>query len=110
MACDLGGQSPYTKEQTWRLVETGRAFFWPGERGAIIADVYDVPAYRALNLWAAGGDLNELVNVILPNIEAWAKNNGFRYVGFASPRKGWTKLLANRGFTPQAITYAKELK
>lgn len=109
MACDLGGQAPYTKEQVWRLIESRQAYFWPGKAAANISDVYDVPAYKALNLWASGGDLKELITEILPSIEIWAAFNGFSYVGFSSPRKGWTKLLAKRGFTPQAITYAKEL-
>lgn len=95
------GGEPQTHDIDDVLAEvlTGDAQFWPGLNAAFVTQVHDFPRYRALHSWIAGGDLGEIVEDMLPEIEAWGRGRGctrFTVIG----RKGWLRVLAKYGYRP----------
>lgn len=91
-----------------RLIEQGRAHFWPGRRCAVVTEFYDYPRLRACNLWLLGGDLKELL-AMRPAIEAWARAEGCSRILGGGPRRGWARVLEPLGYRPGWIIYCKEL-
>ena len=89
-------------------IEAGDALFWPGQACAIVTQFWTMPRARVLNFWLAGGDLTELVEVLRPRIEAFARDNGCTAVVIAG-RKGWQRVLAPHGHKPLWTAYMKEL-
>jgi GNAT superfamily N-acetyltransferase len=92
-----------------RLVEQGRAHFWPGRRCAVVTEFYLYPRVKACNLWLLGGDLRELLQ-LRPAIEAWAKAQGCARILGGGPRRGWERVLKPLGYRPEWIIYSKELE
>lgn len=90
------------------MCETGEARFIPGERSAAVVEVIEYPRLNRLHLWLNGGDMDELVNVLLPIAEAWGRENGCTQVTTAG-RPGWDRVMAPFGFKPAARICMKEL-
>jgi GNAT superfamily N-acetyltransferase len=94
-------------EDVARLIERGRAHFWPGERCAVVTEFYDYPRLRACNFWLLGGDLRELL-AMLPLIERWARAQGCTRMLGGGPRAGWARVLGPRGYSPAWTIYCKD--
>jgi hypothetical protein len=91
-----------------RLIEQGRAHFWPGRRCAVVTEFHDYPRLKACNIWLLGGELKELL-AMQPAIEAWARAQGCARMLGGGPRKGWERALKPLGYQPGWIIYFKEL-
>ena len=90
------------------LVRAGEAQLWTSEHAAMITVIEDDPLERRLLIWLAGGDLDELVDVLRPRAEHWARGQGCRRVVVIG-RAGWERALAPEGYAPLARIIAKEL-
>ena len=77
-----------------RAIIDGEAQHWRGERSEIITEIKSFPMMKVCRVWLAGGDMTELVDVMLPDVEAWAKENGCARVEIVG-RKGWKRALPN---------------
>lgn len=86
-------------------VEAGNATFWPGTNAAAVVQIEVYPLLQAANVWLAGGDLQELRDVMRPRFEAWAIEHGCDYVSVTG-RHGFGRAL---GYEPIHWTCAKEL-
>jgi hypothetical protein len=95
-------------EDVARLIEQGRAHFWPGRRCAAVTEFYDYPRLKACNFWLVGGDLKELLR-LEPIIAAWARGQGCERMLGGGPRAGWARLLGPRGYRPGWTIYSKDL-
>ena len=95
-------------EDVARLVEDGRAHFWPGWRCAAVTEFYHYPRLKACNLWLLGGELGELLR-LEPIIAAWARAQGCARLLGGGPRRGWERVLKPLGYRPDWIIYRKEL-
>lgn len=95
-------------EDVRALCEAGEARFIPGERSAAVVEIYTYPKLKRLHLWLNGGDMDELVNVLLPIAEAWGRSEGCTQVTTAG-RPGWDRVMARHGFHPAARICIKEL-
>lgn len=90
-------------------LELGQYKLWPGSDSVIITESVELPLAKVLNLALAGGNLEEL-ELMLRNIEAWAKENGYKRISLIG-RPGWSKsFLKNNGYKANWIIMAKELK
>jgi hypothetical protein len=96
-------------EDVARLIEEGRAHFWPGRRCAVVTELYDYPRLKACNIWLLGGELKELL-ALEPVIAAWARAQGCSRVLGGGPRAGWRRALEPLGYRQGWIVYAKDLK
>lgn len=90
------------------MVVGGEAQLWVGARAAMVTLLEEEPRERRLLIWLAGGDLGELVNVLRPAAERWARGLGCRRVLIVG-RPGWERALAPEGYAPLARIIAKEL-
>lgn len=88
-------------EEVQARIESGRAFFWPGDQAAA---VYEIT--KDANCWLAGGSYEEIIRRH-PEAEAWARQMGCERMTLRG-RPGWTRALAPLGYAP--LTYlVKEL-
>lgn len=90
------------------LVRRGQAQFWTAPHSVVISLIEDDPRERRLLVWLAGGDLSELAERVLPQVERWARAQGCRRL-LVVGRPGWERALRPKGFAPLARLIAKEL-
>lgn len=98
----------WTVEDLRAGAAAGRAQFWPGERAALVTEIAAYPNRRVLEAVAAGGDGAEIVEVLRPRAEAWARANGCAAVMVAG-RPGWTRWLGAHGYALKYLVLGKEL-
>lgn len=89
-------------------VAAGQAQFWPGEGAALVTEIASYPNRRVLEAVAAGGDGAEIVDVLRPRAEAWARANGCAAVMVAG-RPGWTRRLGVHGYGLRYLVLGKDL-
>jgi hypothetical protein len=92
-------------EDVKAAIEAGEAGFWPFPNCAAVTELHTWPRMRSLNVWLAGGDLTELVETALPNVETFARDQGCRMIVIPG-RKGWSRAL---GYKPACYSCTKEL-
>jgi hypothetical protein len=73
--------------------------FWPGKRSAIVTELIVHPRRTQLHFWLCGGDLDEVINEMRPEIEAWGKALGATAITITG-RMGWQKVLKEHGYAP----------
>lgn len=104
----LEWQDTHCIEDVEKMVEEGYAQLWLGEQSAAVTEVITYPRAKALHLWLCGGDLDEIVDEMLPRAEAWARAEGCTKLTTGG-RKGWDRVMKRAGFTPVASICAKDL-
>lgn len=107
---DLGG-AVYTREEIWADIACGGSHLWTTENAACIAEVIERPQGSILNLFALyvnRGHVSEFLQIMFPEIEQWARNNGFKTIT-GSGRDVWVRLMKRHGVKPVLTTFAKEL-
>lgn len=99
----------YMIEDIERIIRDGEAHFWAGERSAAVTQWWHFPRDKVLNLWLAGGDLEELTSRMFPAAEQWAAKRGATRIMLAG-RPGWRKAMAPHGFGPLSTLLIKEIE
>lgn len=102
-----GGRT-HALEDVRALVLEGRAQFWAAPGSACVTVLEDDPRERRLLVWLAGGALRELVDKVLPRMEAWGRTQGCRRLLLIG-RPGWERALKPNGYAPLARVIAKDL-
>lgn len=97
-----------TADDALEAVQAEQAQLWAGEKSVMVTRVTDYSQSRLATIWLAGGDMDELVETMLPKFETWAKEHGCDAVALAG-RKGWQRVLGDRGFKTQAYMMRKPL-
>lgn len=91
-----------------KSVAKGELQMWPGFSSIVITEIIQVPRYRALNIFLAGGNLPEL-EAMLPEIEKFAKHVGADRITL-NGRKGWLRsFLVHDGYTESSVVMQKKL-
>ena len=82
----------HDREHVLQRVKDGKAQFWPGDQSAFVTEIYHHPTgLRSQSNWVAGGDLDELKE-IMRHIEAYGRDRGcHRQIG--TGRRGWTRVF-----------------
>ena len=89
-------------------VKNETAQYWPGKSSVIITVIQDVPRFRALHIWLAGGNLAEL-EAMMQEIEVFARAVGADRITFDG-RLGWLRSPAvPYGFRAISATMEKKL-
>ena len=81
-------------EHVWDTVASGKAQFWPGKGCAIVTEVKQYPLKRILNVWLAGGDLEEL-KVMSHFVRSYAEQM-YCDAMMIQGRPGWHKVFPQR--------------
>jgi hypothetical protein len=105
-ALDQGGNT-HTLADVSRAVEAGEARFWEQGNAAIITEIHQFPRAKVIHFWLATGELEDVI-ALSERILAWAKQQGFTGATLAG-RRGWTRVLANRGWEPRLVEMGRRL-
>jgi hypothetical protein len=106
-ALDRGGNT-HTLEDIAAGVAAGTYHFWPGERSAAVTEVFQYPRARYLNVFLAGGDMDEILQME-PCFCSWGKHLGCSRI-FLIGREGWGKVLKSQGWQTQFAVVSKTLQ
>ena len=87
-------------------IHTGAMQLWPAPKGCIVTEIVVYPNTRALNVFLAGGELDEILHMT-ENVKEWAKLEGCSFASF-NGRFGWQKHLEKIGWKPRSITMHME--
>lgn len=98
----------WTLDDVREAVERGEAQLWAGERSAHVTQIETYPFGKAIEVLASGGDMDELIDVLRPQIEAWAKAQGC-VAAHVVGRLGWARQLKSCGYEPLYTVIRKEL-
>lgn len=90
-----------------RAIASEQAQLWRGRKSEIVTEIRQYPKAKVCRIWLAGGDMNELVNEMLPDVEAWAKARGCGRVEICG-RKGWKRVL--KGYREPYAVLTKEIE
>jgi hypothetical protein len=97
----------HTIQDIWDGIVTGNFQLWPGEKSAVVTEVQIYPRAKIMNIFLAGGDLEELIK-IEKAISIYAKALNCHSVTI-SGRRGWVKIFNGDGWQEVCTTIAKEL-
>jgi len=105
-ALKIGGDT-YTPADLAEAVKEGRMQAWQSGQSVVITEVIGYPQKRALNVFIAVGDLEEVMK-LQPTLEKFGQEHGC-YCIRMSGRKGWTKVLPNYGWKQTYVTFERNL-
>ena len=100
-------------EDLVKAIMAGQLQLWVGEKSAAVSEILTFPRKRALNIFLAAGDMEEL-QACIPGMAAFARGHGCDRLMFSGRldqvdgrRSGWERLMPD--FTPTHIALSKEL-
>lgn len=105
----LDGHPLVTADELVKEVTENRGQLWAGESSDVFTRVVDGPGGRVLEMGPVAGDLDEMLSVILPKIEMWAKAAGCTEIHVTAGRHGWTRVLRDRGYEEEAVLLRKDI-
>jgi hypothetical protein len=99
----------YTIGYLDRLLLSGKAQIWFGEKAAIVTEIRPYPTgARVIHGVVAAGDLQEIAEILIPKAEQWGRSIGCAFASIES-RPGWAKALRSAGYVPYQLAIMKEL-
>lgn len=102
------GDGTHTYDDVRAMIERGDAQFWPGPASCIVTEVIGFPRRKILNLFLAGGKIDEL-HAMLPLVLAWGTAQGCDGARLAG-RRGWGRtFLRHEGWAEAAVVYSSDL-
>ena len=81
----------YLWDDVAAAIYAGRTQFWPLERSAIVTELQITPRKRFLNIFLAGGSLEELRGFV-PQLEDFARSHECNALQLQG-RPGWARVL-----------------
>lgn len=90
------------------VLGTRLAKFWPGENAAIVTRFSYFLDCSIIEGLVAAGDLDEIINSLIPAAEEYGRAQGARFAVIES-RAGWQKALAASGYEPHQVRLGKPL-
>lgn len=100
------GGNTHSVQDVMQQIVTGRAMGWWGERSVVVTQEIAYPNFRAVRIWLAAGDLDELLGME-PRIVEYARNRGAKRVEFGGGRPGWERVM--RGYKRLSAVGVKEI-
>lgn len=88
-------------------VQSTRMQLWANETGAAITEIVKYPRKTVLNVFIAGGDMDQLIEM-LDSAKHWGRLQGCDTIAM-SGRPGWLRVLNKHGWHGQFSTMASPL-
>ena len=88
-------------------VFTGRYQLWPLERSVLVTEIVAYPRKRALNIFLAGGDMDELLAAV-PKLADYGREHGCSGMVLTG-RRGWLRVMGKHGWRQRHVTMEKEI-
>jgi hypothetical protein len=99
----------YPIEYLDALILSGRGRLWVGVHAAIVAEIKHYPGgAKVVHGLVAAGRMEEIVERLIPEAEAWGKAAGCTSAIIES-RSGWMRALKPHGYEPHQVAVRKEL-
>lgn len=99
----------YPIEFVDELLLLGRAQIFCSDHAAMVAEIKEYPGgARVVHCLVAAGRMEEIVDAIRPQVEAWGIRNGCRQA-IVESRSGWMKILKPHGYSVHQVSVLKEL-
>lgn len=99
------GHGTHNEDDVLSRIITGEYKLWTFEKCAVVTFFIQYPRFKAVNLFIAGGDLEELKSV-QPQIERWAVAQGCSRC-VAGGRPGWERIFTD--YTKNGCLFFKDL-
>lgn len=97
----------HTFEDVLDLILSGDMLFWPGEKSCMVTEIVQYPRKRAMHVFLAAGDLDE-IKAMEPDLRWFAKKLKCDGISLAG-RRGWVRALKDIGFTEGHAIVVKDL-
>lgn len=91
-----------------RLIANGAYQAWLAERSAAVTEIVSYSRRKVLTVVHAGGDLNELIQTLEPQMCAFARAHGCDAV-MGVGRKGWERATRDHGYRFAYVAMIKDL-
>ena len=88
-------------------IALGTMQLWPSPRGCIVTEIVVYPRKRVLNIFLAGGELDQILDMDT-DVKAWAKEQNCTAAIMAG-RIGWKKPLAPLDWKMLYASFIKEI-
>jgi len=98
----------FTLDEVADEIEAGRSTAFVGERSIMVCTLQKHHDEITGHAWLAGGDLDELRDVLRPQAEGWARANGASHTTIDG-RRGWIRALKDNGYGEVAVTLRKRI-
>ena len=85
----------------------GKMQLWPASNSAAVTEIIQYARKRVLNVFLAGGDLQEIMGGLGAATE-WAKAQGCESITLYG-RKGWERVLDSHGFKPVMVVLERKI-
>lgn len=95
-------------EELDEKIANGTAILWTTDKSAVAGEIQKHPNALVLHCLCATGDMKEIVGILAPQAEEWARRAGCTHITVES-REGWAKVLKSHGYKPHTITLAKAI-
>ena len=90
-----------------RGLNSGYYQFFENDNGCLVTEIVQLPRKRYLNIWLAGGKLDDVLSLV-PQTEKHAIQNDCTEL-MAFGRRGWDRVLPQRGWRITGSTFAKDV-
>ena len=97
----------HTISDVVEAIAAGSMQFWPAPRGCAVTEIIKYPNKKVLHVFLAGGELDQIVEMDSSAAE-FARMNGCTAMTIAG-RKGWARVLKDKGYKEAFTVLAKEL-
>jgi hypothetical protein len=101
------GGDLHSRDSLWALLLSGRAQLWPLQHSAGVTFGIEYPNARVLQIWLAGGVIDELL-AHEPIVAEWGRQNGFTHLEM-NGRFGWRRALRKLQWDREALTMTRRL-
>ena len=88
-------------------VLNGNLHLWHGDNGCAVTEFVVYPRSKCLHVFLAGGDMQQILD-FEESAATWGKAYGCTQMTIAG-RKGWSKVLGNRGWTEVHTVMGREI-
>ena len=88
----------YSHDDIFAEYMRGEATLFASDKSAVLVRIETNPRAKTAEIWLCGGDLDDLLENLLPQIETWAIRNGCQDVAYIG-RNGWLKKMDERGYS-----------
>ena len=93
-------------EDVVNSIGTGQMQLWAADRGCIVTEIVIYPRKKVLNIFLAGGDLDQILDMD-NDVKRWAEHHGCTAATMMG-RMGWKKPLAALDWKLQHGCFLKE--
>jgi hypothetical protein len=102
------GHDPLPLTDVEDMLIDGEAQYWPWKDSSAVTTAYMRGSELIVTVFAAGGDLDELLELHDNHLVPWSQNHLGAHRMEIHGRPGWKKYLKDRGYKVARVVYVKE--